>query len=118
LSISLKLLSFTGLILIPEQAVGELGKEILDDALVSLSRGILDGPLKFLNLGLSRLVREFATNRVEEINASKGTGDERPDGGTGTLNADLGVAAHMGEDITLAHLDEGQFDVVGVSRVI
>lgn len=55
---------------------------------------------------------------MQEVDTSKGASHARPDLLTSTLDADLSSGANMREDITLAHLDQGQFDVVAVGQEV
>lgn len=55
-----------------------------------------------------------ASEDIEELR----TGNARVDASTSALNLDLGIASDVREDITLPKLNECQFSVVGVSRVV
>lgn len=55
---------------------------------------------------------------MQEVNTTEGASDDRIDGTTGTLNLDLCVTTNVGEDITLAELNEGQLTVVTVGKEI
>jgi hypothetical protein len=55
---------------------------------------------------------------VQEINTAKGAGDDRIDGPAGASDVQLGVVANMGENVSLAHLDQSKLSVVAVGKVI
>jgi hypothetical protein len=71
-----------------------------------------------LNFGLSGLVVQFTHDGVEEVDTTKGTCHDWIDLVTNSLDADLCTATDMRENIALAQLDESEFGVVGVGRVI
>jgi hypothetical protein len=49
----------------------------------------------------------FASNRVQKVDASKGTSNERVDLFAGTVQAHSRVTSDMGKDILLANLNQG-----------
>lgn len=55
---------------------------------------------------------------MKEISAAKGASDDGVDLAAGARNSELGAATNMREDIALAELDQGQFGIVGVSRIV
>ncbi len=56
----------------------------------------------------------FTSDRVQEINATKGACDNRIYGAPRTVEAHMRVPADVREDVSLTHLDECQFRVVAV----
>jgi hypothetical protein len=55
---------------------------------------------------------------VEEIDTAKGSSDDGVDWLLDTWNAELGLATNVGKYATFTHLDEGEFSVVAVSRIV
>ena len=53
---------------------------------------------------------------MQEVNATKGSGDERVD--STSLQVDLGVRAAMREDLVIAKLTKSKFAIVAVSAEV
>lgn len=100
-----------------EKTAGNHVQEVLKDASVAVL-GALQGAFELFDLVLCQFVRDLASNRVQEVDASESSSDNGVDLVTGTLKPDLGAASDVGEDITLAHLDESQLGVVAVSEEV
>lgn len=60
----------------------------------------------------------FTSNGVQEIDTTKGAGDNRVNLAASTLNLNLGVLSNMGKDVSLSHLDQSEFSVVAVREVV
>jgi hypothetical protein len=63
-------------------------------------------------------VPTFAGNRVEEVNATKGTRDDRVDVLASALDPQLRSAANVREDVSLAQLDQSKLGVVAVGKEV
>jgi hypothetical protein len=68
-------------------------------------------------MGFGRVVT-FAGHRVQEINTTKGASNERIDRMASTGNPQHRVPANVGEDVTLAQLDQGKLGVVAVGEEV
>lgn len=134
--IVLKLIDLITLMLISKNAVGDLVKQISEQASVRLA-SLLKGTLKLLNFILSELVRNcehllvtgedelvfewrltFTGHGMKEINATKRSSDDGVNGATSPLDFKLCITTNVGENIALAQLNQGQLAVVAVGVVI
>ena len=116
-SVALQLINLTGLVLAAEKARGKSLEELLEQTSVLVLRSI-DDALELLNLGLSGLVIQLTHDGMEEVDTTKGARHNRIDLVASALNTDLGVATNVREDVALAQLDESEFGVVGVGRIV
>ena len=55
---------------------------------------------------------------MKEVYTTKGTRDQRKDSPPSALELETSATAHVGKDITLAHLNEGEFGIVAVGGEI
>jgi hypothetical protein len=78
-----------------------LVEKLFDLAGILVVLGSLYNTLKLLNLALSYFVCDFATQAMDEVNASKGSGDNWVDGVANTMDLNLSTASNVGKDITL-----------------
>lgn len=60
----------------------------------------------------------FSSDRVQEVDTAKCSSNAWVDLMSGSRNLHSGAPTNMREDITLAQLDEGKFNVVTVSQEI
>lgn len=132
-SVGLELVNAIALVLATKDAIRDLVKKISQQAGVRLS-ALLQSTLEFVNLILGELVRDytggqliqwwrgskltFTSDGVQEINTTKGTGDDGVNGAASTLELYLGITTDMRENITLAKLDQGKFAVVAVGKEV
>lgn len=116
-SVALQFINLAGLILAAEEARRKSLEEFLEQTGVLVLRTI-DDAFKLLNFGLGGLVIQFTHNGMEEVDTTKGTCHDGVNLMASTLNTDLSVATDMREDIALAQLDESEFSVVGMGRVV
>ena len=63
-------------------------------------------------------VLTLASDRVQEVDTTKCSGDQRIDLMTSTTDLQSSARADMWEDIALAKLNEGQFGVVAVCQEV
>lgn len=140
LGVLLQLVDLVLIGLAAEDAVGDLVEELAQKAGVRLL-AVDEGAFEVRELALDHLVRDygslddifstvvkgtnsgriwhtFTRDRVQEVNTTKGAGDEGIDTLAGTRDPKLGIAADVREDIPLAQLDEGQLSVVAVSEEV
>jgi hypothetical protein len=55
---------------------------------------------------------------MKEVDASEGAGNAGIDIASGAFKSHVSATTNMGEDITFAHLDECQFDIVAVCKEV
>ena len=116
LGVVLNLVHFV-LLVASNDAIGDLIQEVAEKAGV-IVLVVLEGALEIVQLALGQLVRDFSSDRVQEIDTAKGAGDDGVDLVASALEPNLGVATNVREDITLAHLGERELDVVAVGEVV
>ena len=116
-SIGLKLICLSSLIFAAKETRRNRAEKLLQDAIIGVG-AILHCAFKILNFGLGSLVGKLAHDRVQEVDATKGTCDNGIDGVLGSLETDLSLSTNVRKDISLAKFDQSQFGVVAVSRVV
>ena len=105
------------LLVAANQAIGDLVQKVAKKAGIAVAAG-LKGSLEILDFALGHLIGQFTGDGVQEINTTESASDNGVDGVAGAGNAQLSVAADVGEDIALAHLDKSKLGVVTVGKVI
>ncbi|KAG9967014.1 hypothetical protein KCU61_g36, partial [Aureobasidium melanogenum] len=100
-SVTLQLVNFAGLVFAAEKAGRKGLEKLLEQAGILFLRVIHDA-LQLLKLRLSSFVIQLTHDRVKEVDTTKGTRDDGVDRMAGPLDTDLGVAADVRKDITLA----------------
>lgn len=105
------------LLVATKNAIGDLVQEVAEVAGV-LVAVLLEGALEVLELALGQLVGDLSGDGVEEIDTTECTGNQGVDLVAGTLDAQFGVAADVGEHIALTELNKGELNVVAVGKEI